>query len=419
MWHVSHFGMAEFLARPRPLHLGVAVGGYEAEGGYNRPGHPANNWSWWEAEGRSPRSPSLSPAWPRWEADLARAAEQGCRTARVSVEWARCEPLDGRLDRRAFGDYCRLLETCHDYGLQPVVTLHRMAHPAWLGVDFWLRPDSPERFRRWVEAAVDRFAGRTHRWVTVDDLNVTALWSYLGGSRPPGRRLDVAAAIRSMDHLLAAHVLAFEAVKERQPQAVVGFGTRVLPVYELDRLLVDLLLGRSEGVERRRLGAWLAERRDRYGAGGVEPANAVTRALRWWTASAVPLEQALARATAAVYETSCPRSLDVVHLGADDGDLHRALPFPLPRPVPGAAATWLADACRAMGDAGVPVAVVSDRPTDDDRFAREAASLERAVADGAPVVAYYARPVAARPAVRRPAPSPAVDRREPTLPLSG
>lgn len=411
--------MAESLARPRPLRLGVAVGGFEAEGGYNRPGLPANNWSWWEAEGRAPRSGALSSSWPRWEADLARAAGQGCRTARVSVEWARCEPLDGRLDRRALGDYCRLLETCHDHGLQPVVTLHRRAHPAWLGVDFWLRPDSPERFRRWVETAVDRFAGRTHQWVTIDDLNVTALWSYLGGHCPPGRRLDVGAAIRCLDHLLAAHVLALEAVKERQPQAVVGFGTRVLPVYELDRLLVDLLLGRSEGIERHHLGAWLADRRDRYGAGAGVPANAVTRALRWWAASAVPLEQALARATAAAYETACPRPLDIVHLAADDDDLHRSVPLPLPRPVPGAASVWLAGACRAMADVGLPVAVVSDTPTDDDRFARDAASLDRAVAEGAPVVAYFARPAALRPAACRTAPSGGVDRRQPTLPLSG
>ncbi|MGH9153686.1 MAG: family 1 glycosylhydrolase, partial [Acidimicrobiales bacterium] len=394
VWRVSHFGMTVAPGRARPLRLGVAVGGFEEEGGYNRPGLPANSWSWWEAEGRAPASRGLNPSWPRWESELAAAAARGCRTARVSVEWARCEPLDGSLDRRAFGDYCRLLESCHDHGLQPVVTLHRLAHPAWLGADFWLRPDSPERFGRWVEAAVDRFAGRTHQWVTIDRLNVTALWSYLGGHLPPGRRLDVAATIRCLDHLLAAHVLAFEAVKERQPQAVVGFGTRVLPVYELDRLLVDLLLGPSHGVGRHEVGAWLAERRDRFGTGDGEARTALTWALRQWASSAVPLEQALARTTAAVYESACARAVDVLHLGAEDGDLALALPFPTPAGAPDRRAGRLARACRSMAGLGLPVAVVSDGPTDEHRLAEDVEVLEEAVAGGAPVVAYYSRPAA-------------------------
>lgn len=404
--------------RARPLRVGVALGGFEAEGGYNRPGLPANNWSWWEAEGRAPASPDLHPSWPRWEAELAAAAERGCRTARVSVEWARCEPLDGSLDRRAVGDYCRLLESCHVHGLQPVVTLHRLAHPAWLGADFWLRPDSPERFRRWVEAAVDRFAGRTHQWVTIDQLNLTALWSYLGGRRPPGRRLDVAATVRCLDHLLAAHVLAFEAVKERQPQALVGFGTRVLPVYELDRLMVDLVLAPAHGVARHQLGAWLGERRDRFGTGPGQARTALTWALRQWASSAVPLEQALARATAAVYDSACSRSLDALHVGAEHGDLARALPFQAPGAGRRERAARLAEGCRSLAPLGVPVAVVSDGPTDDRRLAEDLAALQPAVADGAPVVAYYARPTARAPG-GRPGGSGRLAAERSTLPLPG
>lgn len=378
-------------AAPVPaLRLGVAVGGFEDEGGYNGPGRPANNWSWWEAEGRARSSPALNPSWPRWADQLGAAAQAGCDTARVSIEWARCEPLDGRLDRRAVGDYGRLLDSCHDHGLQPVVTLHRVAHPAWLGVDFWLRPDSPERFRQWVEVAVDHFAGRAHQWVPVDQLNITALWAYLSGHRPPGRRLDVAATIRSLDHLLAAHVLAFDAIKERQPQAVVAMATRTLPVYELDRLLVDVVLSRSRGVGRHDLGVWLADRRDHFSAGTRAARTAVVWALRQWAASAVPLEQALARATAAVYDSPRLRSVDVLHLGGEEPDLERLLPFPLTG-VGREHRAGLDDACRAHGDLGLPLAAVSDSPSGEAGFRRNVTAVEQAAAGGAPVVAYYHR----------------------------
>ncbi|MGH9283352.1 MAG: family 1 glycosylhydrolase, partial [Acidimicrobiales bacterium] len=306
----------------------------------------------------------------------------------------RCEPLDGKLDRRAVGAYCRLLDSCHEHGLQPAVTLHRFAHPAWMGVDFWLRPDSPERFRRWVEAAVDHFAGRTHHWVTVDQLNVCAIWSYLSGRNPPGRRLDVAATIRSLDHLLAAHILAYEAIKERQPQAVVVMGTRSLPVYELDRLLVDVLLGRSSGVARHDLGEWLGQRRSRFITGlgtATRPGRtALAWAVRQWASSAIPLEQALARSVAAAYDSSWACPIDVLQVGGEEGDLDTVLPVALPG-VGTDGCSRLVGACRMNSDVGLPLWALSDAPAGTGGFGRNVAEVERARAEGAMVNAFFQR----------------------------
>lgn len=390
---------------PSGLRVGAALGGFEVEGGYNGPGQPANHWCWWEIEGRAPRGPADDGFWRNWELQVAGAAAAGCDSVRVSIEWPRCEPLDGRLDRRAVGAYCRLLDRCHEHGLQPAVTLHRLAHPAWMGVDFWLRPDSPERFRRWVEMAVDNFAGRTHQWVTIDQLNMCAVWSYLSGRTPPGRRLDVGATIRSMDHLLAAHVLAYEAIKERQPQAVVSTGNRSLPVYELDRVLVDVLLGRVAGVARHHLGGWLAERRSHYlagaDAGGGPGRTALAWAVRQWAASAIPLEQALARSVAAVYDSACPRSIDVLQVGGEEGDLDSVLPVSLAA-VGKDDCSPLAGACRMNADVGLPLSVLSDVPADAEGFRRNLADVERARAEGAYVTAFYQRmaPAPANPGTR-------------------
>lgn len=372
------------------LRVGAVLGGFDAEGGYNGPGQPANSWCWWEIEGRGARRPSAGGFWRDWELEVARAAAAGCQSARVSIEWARCEPLDGRLDRRAIAEYGRLLDCCHEHGLQPAITLHRFAHPAWMGVDFWLRPDSPERFRRWVETAVDHFAGRTHHWVTIDQLNVCALWAYLAGRNPPGRRLDLGATIRCLDHLLAAHVLAYEAITERQPQAVVSTGNRTLPVYELDRLLVDVLLGRSAGVPRHELGAWLVERRARFLARSGTGRTALAWVVRQWAGSAIPLEQALVRAVAAVYDSACERSIDVLQVGGEQDDLDHVLPIRLSA-VGREESSRLAGACRVNADVGLPLSVLSDAPAGAEGFCQNLAEVERARAEGAYVTAFYQR----------------------------
>jgi beta-glucosidase len=325
--------MPPALTLPPGFRFGVATAGFQIEGGYNGPGEPANNWSWWEAEGRVEPSGIALDFWNQFERALDKAAELGCDAFRLSIEWARCEPLDGQVDDDAVERYQTILDAVHDRGMQPLVTLHHFTHPAWLGVDFWLRPGSPERFRRWVELAVDRFSGRCRHWITLNEPNALAIQSYLTGEFPPGRRFRVGQAVRALDNMLAAHVLAYEALHERQPQAVVSTNTFALSLYEVDRLLLDLLSARANRVCRDDLKPWLSERRARFYASTLPSVGLAERAARRWSSGAVGLDQAFPRSVAAVYDSPCERALDAVPVDWYDPMVsHRAAPRRLPAP---------------------------------------------------------------------------------------
>jgi beta-glucosidase/6-phospho-beta-glucosidase/beta-galactosidase len=198
------------------------------------------------------------------------------------------------------------------------VTLHHFTHPAWLGEDFWVRADAPEHFVRWVDLALEHLSGRCSIWITLNELNVLAILSYLLGVFPPGRRRDVAAALRSLDHLRTAHVLAYRAIRRRKPDAVVGTNNSCSSLYELDRMLIDILLGRSLGAERHDLDRWLDERRSRYYAAIPATGHGVRRlleaGLRRLSAGVVPLDRALPRAVAAVYDGNERPPLDVAQI---------------------------------------------------------------------------------------------------------
>jgi len=318
-------------ALPAGFRFGVATAGFQVEGGYNDRGQPANNWAEWEQSGRVERSGAAVEFWTTYERHLDRAVAAGCDAFRMSVEWARCEPSEGEVDEVAIGHYNAILDACHDRGVQPLVTLHHFTHPAWLGVDFWLRPDSPERFAEWVALAVDRFAGRCRHWVTINEPNVYAIQSYVLGYFPPGRKLNVGKAVRTLDHMLAGHVLAYEVIKERQPQAVVTTNTYPLSVYEPDRLLLDVLLARSNGVGRYDIGPWLRERREQYHARSLPEPSRFEWLLRKRINSAVPMDKALPRAVAAVYDSPCERTLDVVAVDYYDPVVHTHLRVPPPK----------------------------------------------------------------------------------------
>jgi beta-glucosidase/6-phospho-beta-glucosidase/beta-galactosidase len=310
--------MADRSVLPEGFHFGVATAGFQIEGGYNGPGEPANNWGAWERSGRVEPSGIALDFWNRYEEQLDRVRDMGCDSFRLSVEWTRCEPEEARVDVETLGRYAAILDACHQRRLHPVVTLHHFTHPNWLGEDFWLRGDSPERFAAWVELALEHLSERCSTWITLNELNVVAILSYLVGAFPPGRRRDVGATLRSLDNLLTAHVLAYRAIHRRQPDAVVGTNNSCSSLYELDRMLIDILLARSLGVGRHDLDRWLAEHRSGYYASvpptGGRGDSLLEAALRRLTASIVPLDRALPRAVAAVYDGADPRPLDVVQL---------------------------------------------------------------------------------------------------------
>ena len=297
---------------PPDFLFGVATAGFQIEGGMNGADEPANNWVAWERSGRVQPSGVALDFWNRFEDHLDRVAGLGCNSFRLSVEWARVEPAEGSIDGHALARYREILEACHDRGLVPLVTLHHFTHPAWLGPDFWLRPDAPRRFASWVARAVDAFGDRCRHWVTLNEVNVLAVQTYFTGLLPPGRFGQLGATVRAMDNLLAAHVFAVERIRAQQAQAQVGMNTYAMWIYELDRLLADVLAWRAHGIARGDLADWLTQRRAQFeqaaprrpagaAVGAAAVGNAVVdTALRRLAHRALPLDASFPRTVAAV-----------------------------------------------------------------------------------------------------------------------
>ena len=298
---------------PDGFRFGVATAGFQVEGGYNGPDEPRNNWYGWERDGRVEPSGIALDFWNRYEDHLDRAVAAGCDGFRLSVEWARCEPAEGAFDDEAFTRYRAILDACRERGLEPLVTLHHFTHPWWLGEDFWLGLDAPDRFAGWVGAAVDRLGAGCSQWVTVNELNILALQTWLTGDFPPGRWLALGRVVRAIDHLLTGHVLAYGAIHDRQPGAIVATNNFTFSIYELDRLQTDVLLARLHGIDRSDLHDWLEDRRDAY-HDTATPVCGPEPWLRRWARASIPLDQSLPRAVAAVYDSSHRCTLDVTQL---------------------------------------------------------------------------------------------------------
>ncbi len=403
---------------PDGFRFGVATAGFQIEGGFNGPSDPTNNWVRWERSGRVEPSGIAVDFWNRYEEHLDRVAAMGCDAFRLSVEWARVEPWPGDVDHEALNRYAAVLGACLQRGLEPLVTLHHFTHPAWLGEDFWLSGDSPTLFAGWVELAVDALKPYCRKWVTLNEINVVGMGSYLLGMFPPGRVAAVPDMTRAFDNLLAAHVLAYEALHRLQPGATVTTNNTAVSVYELDRLLVDLLVSRGAGVGPDDVDAYIAERRAAWYAGlpVPDPVESILRQLGR-RAVAKPTE-GFRNALQAIASSSHECTLDVVGIDYYDPISSHHVRLPGSRTAGGrswapARQLWddsvfpagLATYCRANTTAGLDLGrgenglcnrVLRGRSYprldgwDRVRYLREnLSSMVDAVDAGVPVGAYY------------------------------
>ena len=265
----------------------MATSGYQVEGGFNGPGEPHNNWAGWEDIGRAARSGVGCDFWRHPEEALDRATALGCNAFRLSVEWARLEPLPGKVVDAALERYAEILSLCTARGLAPIVTLHHFTHPWWLGEEFWLRPGSPDVFARHVARTVPALTPYCRHWITINEPNIVGLTGWIEGATPPGRHMAVSDAFCVLDNLLTAHVLAADAMAAVQPEALITTNTSASSVYEHDRMLNDLLLLGASGVDPSDVDRYVDERRALHDA-AFPPRHAGEAAIRRWFAAVSP-----------------------------------------------------------------------------------------------------------------------------------
>ncbi|MDG2028499.1 MAG: family 1 glycosylhydrolase [Acidimicrobiales bacterium] len=150
---------------------------------------PHADWSEWERDGRAPRSGDGYGIHADYRDDVVQFSELGCTDWRVTIEWARIEPEEGRIDNDALDQYRDILAAGRDAGLRNWLTLHHTSLPGWYLDDEGGHRDARARGRFWARH-VDRVAEQLDEFadgfIPIDDPIGWALRGYGMGTRPPG-----------------------------------------------------------------------------------------------------------------------------------------------------------------------------------------------------------------------------------------
>lgn len=195
---------------------------------------PAADWSVWERDRRAPRSGDGNGFGGEFRDDLALLGGLGLTHVRLTLEWARIEPVKGKVDNDAIDKYRDILSAARHSGLDVVATLQHTTLPGWFADDEGGFGDEASRDRLWaghVGRCADLFGDAVAGWVPIEDPIGWAVRGFLLGSRPPGRR-DPEAALNAAEAALEANYVAWSVLRSGDAPVIASHGAPT--VFEAD-----------------------------------------------------------------------------------------------------------------------------------------------------------------------------------------
>jgi beta-glucosidase len=168
--------MTEF---PNDFLWGAATAGHQVEGGNVN----ADIWPLEWAEGSFFTEPSGDACdhYHRYVEDITLLAELGLNAYRFSLEWSRIEPEPGYFSHAALDHYRRVISTCLEHDVTPVVTYCHFTTPRWFaGAGGWRQEQAASRFARYAAKATDHLGDLIPWAITLNEPNVMAMLEHTG-----------------------------------------------------------------------------------------------------------------------------------------------------------------------------------------------------------------------------------------------
>ena len=159
----------------RPFYWGTSTAAYQVEGGLH-----GTDWHQWEYQpdggewpdggyhvANNDHADNGPDQFHRFDSDAALAEQLGTNMVRMSIEWARIEPVEGHYDADAIAHYHQVFASLKAHHQLPMVTLQHFTLPTWIhdvyepakGYGGWAGRDSDPLGKGGIVSRFARFAG--------------------------------------------------------------------------------------------------------------------------------------------------------------------------------------------------------------------------------------------------------------------
>ena len=166
----------------------LTVEGYAVEGGFDRAGGPMTCYAPTIALGRHGGPGAADDLWHDYEEVLDLVPALGVDGVRLTLEWARIEPVAGVVDQAALERYESVLAHALTRGLKVTVVLVDAVWPSWLGQEAWLLPWVVPHVLTHARRVVSRYADVVTGVVAFAQPRELVTKGFLRASAPPWRK---------------------------------------------------------------------------------------------------------------------------------------------------------------------------------------------------------------------------------------
>lgn len=233
---------------PAGFAWGAATASYQVEGGIEN-----TDWAKAARDGRVPVCDAACEHYTRYEEDFDIAQSLGHNAHRLSIEWARIEPEEGKFNEVEIEHYRKVLVALSVRGIKPYVTLWHFTLPLWFSEKGGFeQKNSPEIFARYCAYVVSKLSDLCLDFSTMNEPNVFGSNGWLRGTWPPFKRFSLMDTIsftnsnetcvgdscngltavtvyfRVMKNLARAHNRAYDAIKRAVPDVSVSVVKHVI-----------------------------------------------------------------------------------------------------------------------------------------------------------------------------------------------
>jgi beta-glucosidase len=189
------------------------------------------NSDWWDWETKVQpehlRSGLACDQYNKFEADFDLAASLNQNAHRLSIEWARIEPIEGEFDQSEIEHYIKVLSSLKDKDFKVMLTLWHFTIPQWLAEKGgWENEKAVFYFERFVKRIIPEIKHYVDFWVTLNEPSVYAFMGYLVGVWPPQKKSKVA-ALKVTWNLANAHKRVYSLIHNQAFNSKVGIAHNV------------------------------------------------------------------------------------------------------------------------------------------------------------------------------------------------
>ena len=192
---------------PQDFLWGAATSAHQVEGN-----NIHSDWWQWEKKAGKTRSGQACRHYEFYKHDFDLVKELHHNAHRLSIEWSRIEPKEGKFSRKELKHYLDVILALRQRNIEPIVTLHHFTNPEWFAkLGGWTKGRSVDYFLRYSDFVIRTLAKYVRYWITINEPTIYISHSYIFGVWPPQEKSYLKAA-QVEANLVSAHIRAYHLI---------------------------------------------------------------------------------------------------------------------------------------------------------------------------------------------------------------